>query len=285
VPMAEARDPRRNVPFALYLALATTAALFCAIQYVVVRILPAAAQTDRPLAEAARLLWGSAGAGLISIGALISVYGYLSAQMLHVPRLTFALAERGDFPRIFARIHRRFRTPDISILIFAVIVLGLAQAGNFKWNVLLSSVGRLFVYGSTCASLPVLRRKRPDAQAHRLVAGNGFAALGILFVAALASRMNRDEALRSMTIWAAHANFSEDTIGSIAPGKYADFVVMDQDWMKVAPESIMQTRIHATYSSGRKVYDGTRDAANGIPTRPRRYARGISTCSCAAGSG
>jgi amino acid transporter len=71
----------------------------------------------------------------------------------------------------------------------------LAQAGNFKWNVLLSSVGRLFVYGSTCASLPVLRRKRPDAQAHRLVAGNGFAALGILFVAALASRMNRDEAL------------------------------------------------------------------------------------------
>ena len=100
-----------------------------------------------------------------------------------------------------------------------------------------------------------------------------------------AQRMNRDEALRSMTIWAAHANFSEDTIGSIAPGKYADFVVMDQDWMKVAPESIMQTRIHATYSSGRKVYDGTRDAANGIPTRPRRYARGISTCSCAAGSG
>jgi APA family basic amino acid/polyamine antiporter len=115
--------------------------------------------------------------------------------MLHVPRLTFALAERGDFPRIFARIHRRFRTPDISILIFAVIVLGLAQAGNFKWNVLLSSVGRLFVYGSTCASLPVLRRKHPDAQAHRLFAGNGFAALGILFVAVLATRINRDEAL------------------------------------------------------------------------------------------
>jgi amino acid transporter len=70
----------------------------------------------------------------------------------------------------------------------------LAQAGNFKWNVLLSSVGRLFVYGSTCASLPVLRRKHPDAQAHRLFAGNGFAALGILFVAVLATRINRDEA-------------------------------------------------------------------------------------------
>ena len=195
VPMAEARDPRRNVPFALYVALATTTALFCAIQYVVVRILPGAAQTDRPLAAAARLLWGHAGAGLISIGALISVYGYLSAQMLHVPRLTFALSERGDFPRIFERIHPRFRTPHFSILFFAAIVLGLALAGNFKWNVLLSSVGRLFVYGFTCASLPVLRRRRPDTQAHRLVAGNGFAALGILFVTALATRINRNEAI------------------------------------------------------------------------------------------
>ncbi|MGA3038189.1 MAG: amidohydrolase [Vulcanimicrobiaceae bacterium] len=96
-----------------------------------------------------------------------------------------------------------------------------------------------------------------------------------------AQRMNRDEALRSMTIWAAHANFSEDTIGSIASGKYADFVVMDQDWMKVAPESIMQTKIRATYSSGRQVYDGTHDTASGIPTRPRRYARSVSMCSCA----
>ncbi len=97
--------------------------------------------------------------------------------------------------------------------------------------------------------------------------------------------MHRDEALRSMTIWAAHANFSENAIGSIAPGKYADFVVMDQDWMKAAPESIMRTRIQATYSSGSKVYDGTLDTANGHPTRPQRYARGISTCSCGAGSG
>ena len=100
-----------------------------------------------------------------------------------------------------------------------------------------------------------------------------------------AQRMTRDEALQSMTIWAAHANFSESTIGSIVAGKYADFVVMDQDWMKIAPEAVMQTRIRATYSSGRKVYDGARDAASGIPTRPRRYARGISTCSCGAASG
>lgn len=67
-------------------------------------------------------------------------------------------------------------------------------------------------------------------------------------------RMTRDEALRSMTVWAARANFQEAFIGSISTGKYADFVVMDRDWMTVAPEEIMGTAILATYFSGKQVY-------------------------------
>jgi amino acid transporter len=195
IPMAEAKDTKKDIPFALFAGLATTAALYCTIQYVVVRVLPAAAATDRPLALAARQLWGAAGSTVISVGALISVYGYLSAQMLHTPRLTFALGERGDFPRFFARIHPRFRTPHVSILFFSAIVWTLAAAGNFRWNVVLSSVGRLFIYGVTCASLPVLRRKHPDARAFRVPAGDLFAALGVLFMLALLSRINRNEGI------------------------------------------------------------------------------------------
>jgi len=108
VPMAEAKNPRRDAPFALGTSLVTVAVLFCAIQYVVVAILPAAAATDRPLAVAARQMWGPPGAVLITLGALISVYGYLSAQMLNTPRLTFALGERGDAPALFSQIHPRF---------------------------------------------------------------------------------------------------------------------------------------------------------------------------------
>jgi basic amino acid/polyamine antiporter, APA family len=195
IPMAEATDARRDIPFALFVGLATTALLYCSIQYVVVRDLPAASATDRPLALVAGQLWGTSGSMLISVGALISVYGYLSAQMLHTPRLTFALGERGDFPRLFARIHPRFRTPHVSILIFAGIVWTLAATGTFEWNVILSSVGRLFIYGCTCASLPVLRRKRPGARAFRLRAGNWFAVLGVLFMLALLTRINRSEAI------------------------------------------------------------------------------------------
>ncbi|MBV9700772.1 MAG: amidohydrolase [Candidatus Eremiobacteraeota bacterium] len=67
-------------------------------------------------------------------------------------------------------------------------------------------------------------------------------------------RMTRHEALASMTIWAARANFQERIIGSIAPDKHADFVVMDGDWMTIPPQEIMETKILATYFGGNRVY-------------------------------
>ncbi|HTA40767.1 MAG TPA: amidohydrolase [Candidatus Acidoferrales bacterium] len=82
-------------------------------------------------------------------------------------------------------------------------------------------------------------------------------------------RMTREEALKSMTIWAAHANFQEKILGSITPGKYADFVVMDRDWLTVPPEEIMGTRIQSTYLSGKRAYDGTSTA---LAHRPRKRA-------------
>jgi predicted amidohydrolase YtcJ len=66
--------------------------------------------------------------------------------------------------------------------------------------------------------------------------------------------MTRREALASMTIAAARAAFAENAIGSIAPGKFADFVMMDRDWMIATPEEIAQTRILGTYFGGRRVY-------------------------------
>jgi APA family basic amino acid/polyamine antiporter len=193
VPMAEQKDPRRDAPFAIFTALVTTALIYSMIQFVVVALLPAAAATDRPLAMAAREMWGTAGAALITAAALISLYGHLSAQMLQNPRLTFALGERGDFPSFFSRIHERYRTPHVSILIFAGIVWGMAALGNFKWNVIISAAARLFVYIFVCASLPVLRRKRPAAPAYRLPAGDFVAALGVIFMLVLVSRMGLGE--------------------------------------------------------------------------------------------
>lgn len=84
-------------------------------------------------------------------------------------------------------------------------------------------------------------------------------------------RMTREETLKSMTIWAAHANFQEGVAGSITPGKYADFVAIDRDWMTVAPEDVMSTRILGTYLAGTKVYDGSTAAV--AERRPRARGR------------
>ena len=70
-------------------------------------------------------------------------------------------------------------------------------------------------------------------------------------------RMTRDEALKSMTIWAAYGAFEEDVKGSITAGKLADFVVLSQDIMSIAPERIMDTRVEMTILGGEVVYSKT----------------------------
>jgi amino acid transporter len=187
--MGEAKDPRRDAPFALLASLAVTTVLFTLIQVVVVGVLAAPEKSDRPLAAAAAQFLGPIGAGLIALGALVSVYGYLSSMMLNNPRLTFALAERGDFPRFLAAVHPRFRTPHVSIVFFALLVWVLAVAGTFRWNLTLSVVARLFTYASTCAAIPVLRKRRSDEPAFLLPAGYLFAFLGVAFSLVLATRM------------------------------------------------------------------------------------------------
>jgi predicted amidohydrolase YtcJ len=70
-------------------------------------------------------------------------------------------------------------------------------------------------------------------------------------------KMTRDEALRSMTIWPAMAAFQENLLGSLTAGKYADFALLDQDIMRVAPELVLQTRVLQTWVGGVKVYEMT----------------------------
>jgi predicted amidohydrolase YtcJ len=68
-------------------------------------------------------------------------------------------------------------------------------------------------------------------------------------------KMTREEALRSITLWPAYAAFQEHIMGSLTPGKVADFVVLDQDVMRVAPEQVLKTRVLATYVGGKAVYE------------------------------
>jgi APA family basic amino acid/polyamine antiporter len=184
-PVGEARNPARDAGFALLVALVACIAIYALVQWVVVGVLGPGATTDRPLAEVALVTMGDRGAQLVAIGALISVYGYLSAKMLGMPRVTFALAEGGDLPKAFAWLGSRFHTPWFSILFFAAVVWGLALAGNFAWNVTLSVIARLFYYGVVCAAVIPLRRKQPSAAGFRLPGGALLSVLGVAIAMAL----------------------------------------------------------------------------------------------------
>ena len=176
----EAKDPRRDTVFGLFSTLVICAVIYSLIQWVVVGVLPDPAHSTRPLADVARIILGHSGAVVVALGALVSVYGYLSANILATPRITFALAERGDFPSWFAAVHPTFRTPYFSILLFVVAVWLLGMFGSFAGNATLSAGARLFSYALVCASVPVLRKKQPAAATFRLPAGPLFAVLGVL---------------------------------------------------------------------------------------------------------
>jgi APA family basic amino acid/polyamine antiporter len=193
IPLGEARDPRRDAPFALFTALAVCAVVYTLIQMVVMYTLPDPAAAERPLAAAARVVMGDAGAVLITAGALLSTLGAVSANMLNVPRLTFALAQEGEFPHLFGATHARFHTPHVSIAVYAVLFWGMAAAGSFRWAAVLSTAARLFTYAVVCAALPVLRRKQPGEERVRLPSGTAVAAAGVAFCAIVASRMGKAE--------------------------------------------------------------------------------------------
>ncbi len=71
------------------------------------------------------------------------------------------------------------------------------------------------------------------------------------------NKLTREEALKAMTIWAAYANFEEKVKGSIEAGKYADFVILDQDLLKINDKDLYKVKVLQTYVNGEKVYDSS----------------------------
>ena len=195
VPLGEAKNPGRDAAFAVFVALIACTAIYALVQWVVVGVLGPAATTDRPLAEVARLTMGNRGAALVAIGALVSVYGYLSAKMLGMPRVTYALAKAGDLPQIFGAVGSTFHTPWFSILFYAAVVWGLAITGSFAWNVTLSVIARLFYYVVVCAALIVFRRRGTRSNSFRLPGGPVLAVVGIGMAVALATQADLSKAL------------------------------------------------------------------------------------------
>lgn len=160
VPAGEASNPRRQVPFAMIATLLIVTAVMSLGQIVALGTLPNLGASTTPLADASALFLGSAGALMMGIGAIVSMTGNLTGQILTGSRVVFALGENGDLPSFFGRIHPKYRTPANSILVTAAVALTLALTGSFVTMAALSAVVRIVTLSGTCAATLALRLPR-----------------------------------------------------------------------------------------------------------------------------
>ena len=195
VPTGEVRDPRRELPVAILIAVAVVAVFYISIQAVCVGTLPGLATSERPVADASGVFLGAAGASLIVAGAVVSIIGNLNAGVLTTSRLPFAMSERGELPAALSATHKRFRTPHVAILLTGALLLALTLASSVMTALTLSTIARLLAYAATCLALPVLRRRADAPPPHfRVPGGVAVAAAALLLCVWLLSQSTAREA-------------------------------------------------------------------------------------------
>ena len=160
VPAGEASNPRRHLPFAFVATILIVTAVMTLALVVALGTLPDLPASKTPLADASLLFMGAAGALMISTGSVISMTGNNLGAVLTGSRMLFALAENGELPSWFARIHSRYRTPSNAIIFTTLVALGLALSGSFVLLAVASAVARLVAYTGACAATLRLRHPR-----------------------------------------------------------------------------------------------------------------------------
>ncbi len=157
VPAGEAANPKKDVPFAFIATILTVSAVMTLTAAVTAGLLPDVGASKTPVADASALVMGVFGGLLVSVGSAISMTGNNMGQLLSGSRSVFALAEQGDLPAVFGRVHPVYRTPHVAIWFTSIVLVVLALTGSFVFLAAVSAVARLVVYMSACGATLRLR--------------------------------------------------------------------------------------------------------------------------------
>jgi amino acid transporter len=173
----EVKEPQRNIPISLIGGVGIVIALYLGANFAYAWVIPQdqmANVTDKPVAtEFSLLLLGSVGTVVMSAVVMCSVFGALNGNLLVGPRLLYAMGEDGLAPRVLGRVHARYRTPALAILVFAVwamlLVIGVAALkleGKTVFDTLtdFAMFGAVIFETMAVMSIFVFRRRYPDAE-------------------------------------------------------------------------------------------------------------------------
>ncbi len=188
IPAEEISKPEKTIPRAIVLGIVIVIVFYLTTNVVLfgVRNWSLLAKDTAPLANAGNAIFSAnallalIGGGIVGVGALISVAGSNESGMIGTSRLGYALAADGLFPRVFGRVHPKFGTPYMSIIIQSVIATVAAIEGNLTLLIAVSVFFLAVAYLATCASVFVFRRRHLPAVFH-LAGGPIIPALGIVF--------------------------------------------------------------------------------------------------------
>jgi amino acid transporter len=199
----EVKDPQRNLPRALLIGTGAVLAIYLAANVAYLAVLPIEQIRTSKLvaADVAQVVIGAGGVAFVSITVMISTFGTLNNSLLTAPRIIFAAADDHLFPRWIARVHPRFKTPWVSILLCIALGVVFLLLRKFEQLTDLFVIAFLPFYGLGVAAIFKLRG-RPDYKPTFKVPLYPIVPLIFLgsVVALLANQLN-DKTARTWTAW------------------------------------------------------------------------------------
>lgn len=180
----EVRDPDRTLPRALLGGTLAVVAIYLVVNAAYLYVLPSAEMPGKPLvaADAARVLFGQAGASIVAAMVMISAFGALNGSTMTGPRIFYAMAEDGLFFRPIARVHPRFHTPIAAIALAAALGIGYVSFRSFEELADAFILGIWPFYALAVGAVFLLRRDRPDL--HRPYRTWGYPLVPLVFLIA-----------------------------------------------------------------------------------------------------
>jgi amino acid transporter len=161
LPASEVENPKKVIPKAIILGMSIVMIFYLSTNFIVYGVVnwQDLAATKTPLILVGITLLGSAGALLMTVGALFSVSGSNESGMIGTSRLSYAMAIDGLFPRIFAKIHPVYQTPVAGIIIQAIIAFLLSLVSSIPGLITFSVFNLAFAFLLTCFACIVLQEE------------------------------------------------------------------------------------------------------------------------------
>jgi APA family basic amino acid/polyamine antiporter len=182
----EIESPRRNLPLSLVAGTLAVIAIYVTINLVYVRTLglTGLASTTTPAADVARRTFGAPGDLFVSAAIAISTFGFLNLAILAPTRVYYAMSADGVFVPALARLHPRFRTPGLAIIVQSAWSCLLALSGTYDRLLNYVVFADWIFFGLTVATVLVFRRTLPlDRRSPGTYRAPGYPLVQVLFCA------------------------------------------------------------------------------------------------------